>query len=94
MKKTTKKVTVNKNEVAIEGKIQKIFYSSDKASCFTLEVQNEKGRCWLKVKIFDDIEVEEGDNFACLGYLTTESSEYNGKKLYETVLIATETVEN
>lgn len=94
MKKTTKKNAVNRNEVAIAGKIDSIYYSSDKASCFTLEVQNEKGRCWLKVKVFDDIEIEEGDNFECLGYLTTESSEYKGKKKYETVLIATETVEN
>lgn len=93
MKKTTKKV-VNRNEVAIAGKIDSIYYSSDKASCFTLEVQNEKGRCWLKVKVFDDIEVEEGDSFECLGYLTTESSEYKGKKRYETVLVATEIVEN
>lgn len=90
MKKTTKKTTVNRNEVAINGKIDKIYYSSEKCSCFTLEVQNEKGRCWLKVKYFDEIDIDEGDNFECLGYLTTESDEYKGKKRYETVLIATE----
>lgn len=90
MKKNETKKT-NRNEVAIEGKVKKVFYTSDKCQCFELEVQNEKGRLWLKVKEFNPKNiVEENDNIGCLGYLTTESSEYKGKKRYETVLVANE----
>ena len=91
-KKETK--SINRNEVAIEGTVQKVHYSSDKCICFTLEVVNEKTHLWLKTKQFNpESEVDEGDKVSCLGYLVTESSEYKGKKKYETVLVATDITE-
>jgi len=84
------------NNVTISGKIQKVLIQSDKCAIFTLDSTRKtpKGNfthTWVTVCEFEPLtEYEENHLVEVAGYLSTDSYEKNGSKVYQLRVIADE----
>lgn len=102
-KKTTGKTTTpardDTNVVSFIGTVKRIRFYNEKVACVTLDNvrTSPTGKAYhtfIDVKIFkpfemfDDMELDEGDMIKISGSINTSTSEKDGKKYYNTFIVA------
>ena len=99
VKKGTKKnteVREDTNVVSIIGQIKQVIIFTDSIAIYKLDnvtksPNNKAIHTYLPVKEFKpEIECEENDMVQITGHIATDTSEYNGKKYYNTFIVVDE----
>jgi hypothetical protein len=99
VKKGTKKNTEVReatNVVSIIGQIKQVITFKDSIAIYKLDnvtksPNNKAIHTYLTVKEFKpEIECEENDMVQITGHISTDTSEYNGKKYYNTFIVVDE----